>query len=610
MRSLLQNRAHQRAVRTLSRLAVFSALAVPIAPAASRGNLDGFDDFMAKAMTEFKVPGAAVAVVKDGKIVFAKGYGYRDVARKQPVTGATIFPIASITKSFTVTALGTLVDQGKLDWDKPVRQYLPGFRMYDPVATEQLTTRDMVTHRTGLPRHDMIWYSSSFTREQLVERLRYLEPNKPIRSKFQYNNLMFLTAGYLGGRIGGLSWEDLVRQRVLEPLGMTNTKFSSDEARKTPDYALPYRKNRKTEVVSEIEFSRWGDVGPAGAMNSSIDDMAKYLLMHVNKGNVGGKQILGKNNADQMQSPQMVIQGSPLFAEQGEESYGMGLFIETYRGHKHVKHGGNLDGFSLQLSFLPDDGIGVVVLTNLSGTFLRDLVSYEVYDRLLGLGTIDWVQRFREIERKGRDQELTADKKGYTGRKTGTHPAHDLAEYTGEFEHPGYGTIAIRLDSTGGAHKLFMKLNDTERPLEHFHYDTFQVPENPLDSFEKLRITFPTSDQGEVSTLQANLESNVKEIVFTRAAEKRMFETTFLRQFIGEYDAPGQPWTVSLAGERELKLIFPGSPPRKLIPRHGTRFDLQDATGVTLEFKQDASGKAQEVVVYTPDSAVVVPRKL
>ena len=587
-------------------LAVWAAIVwLPVASAASKGNLDGFDDFMSKAMAEFKVPGAAVAVVQDGKIVFAKGYGYRDVARKQPVTGATIFPIASITKSFTVTALGTLVDQGKLDWDKPVREYLPGFRMYDPVATDQLTTRDMVTHRSGLPRHDLMWYSSRFPREQLVERLRYLEPNKPIRSKFQYNNLMFVTAGYLGGRIAGSSWEDLVRQRVLEPLGMMNTKFSSDEARKTPDYALPYRKNRKTEAVSAIEFSRWGDVGPAGAMNSSIDDMAKYLLMHVNKGSVGGKQILGRNNADQMQSPQMVIQGSPLFAEQSEASYGMGLFIETYRGHKHVHHGGNLDGFSLELSFLPNDGIGVVALTNLDGTYLRDLVSYEVYDRLLGLPGIDWVRRFREIERKGRDQELSADKKGYTGRKTGTHPTHSLAEYTGQFEHPGYGTMAIRLDSN----KLYMKLNDVERPLEHFHYDTFQVPEDPLDSFEKLRITFLTSEQGEVATLEANLESNVKEIVFTRSAEKRMFETSFLRQFTGEYDAPGRPWTVSLAGESGLQLIFPGAPPRKLIPRHGTRFDVQDSTGVTLEFKLDASGKAQEVVVYTPDSAVVVPRK-
>lgn len=597
-------------LRNCLSLSIFSVLlCLPIATADTKGNLDNFDEFMAKAMAEFKVPGAAVAVIKDGKIILSKGYGYRNVDGKLPVTGATIFPIASITKSFTVTALGTLADQGRLDWDKPVREYLQGFRMHDPVATEQLTTRDMVTHRSGLPRHDLVWYSSSFTRQQLVERLRYLELNKPIRSTFQYNNLMFMTAGYVGERISGLTWENLVRQRVLEPLGMINTKFSSEEARKTPDYALPYRKNRKTEIVSGIEFARWGDVGPAGAINSSIDDMAKYLQMHVNKGNLEGKQVLGKNNADQMQSPQMVIQGTPLFPEQSETSYGMGLFIETYRGHKHVNHGGNLDGFSLQLSFLPNDGIGVVVLTNLDGTPLRDLVAYYVYDRLLGLEGIDWVQRFREIERKGRDQELTADKKGYTGRKTGTHPTHDLTEYAGEFEHPGYGTMAIRVDSTAGAQKLQMKLNDVERPLEHFHYDTFQVPENPLDSFEKLRVTFPTNAQGEISTLQANLEANVKEIVFTRAPEKRMFETSFLRQFTGEYDAPGRPWTVALAGENELQLIFPGAPPRKLIPRHGTRFDVQDLTGITLEFKQDASGQTQEVVVYTPDSALAVPRK-
>ena len=390
---------------------------------------------------------------------------------------------------------------------------------------------------------------------------------------------------------------------------MRNTKFSSDDARKTPDYALPYRKNRKTEVVSQIEFSRWGDVGPAGSMNSCIDDMAKYLQMHANKGTVDGKQVLGKNNSEQMQSPQMVLQGSPLFTELGETSYGMGLFIETYRGHKHVNHGGNLDGFSAQLSFLPADGIGVVVLTNLDGTPLRDLVPYSVYDRLLGLESIDWVQRFREIERKAHDQEMSAEKKGYTGQKAGTHPSHELAEYAGEFEHPGYGTLAIRVDSSASAQKLFMKLNDVERPLEHFHYDTFQVPENPLDAFEKLRVTFPTNAQGEISTVQANLEANVKEIVFTRRAEKRMFEASFLRQFTGEYDAPGQPWTVALAGENALQLVFPGAPPRKLIPRHGTRFDVQDLTGITLEFKQDAAGQGQEVVVYTPDSALVIPKK-
>jgi hypothetical protein len=165
------------------------------------------------------------------------------------------------------------------------------------------------------------------------------------------------------------------------------------------------------------------------------------------------------------------------------------------------------------------------------------------------------------------------------------------------------------VDSTAGAQKLVLKLNDVERPLEHFHYDTFQVPENPLDAFEKLRVTFPTNAQGEISTVQANVESNVKEIAFTRRAEKRMFEASFLRQFTGEYDAPGRPWSVTLAGENALQLVFPGAPPRKLIPRHGTRFDVQDLNGVTLEFKQDATGQVQEVVVYTPDSALAIPKR-
>ncbi len=597
------------ALHFVVRVLICLAFAASAATAQTKGNLDGFDAWMKKAMAEFKVPGAAVAVVKDGKILFAKGYGYRDVAHKLPVTGATMFPIASITKSFTVTALGTLVDQGRLEWDRPVREYLPGFRMNDPVATDQLTTRDMVTHRSGLPRHDLIWYSSSFSREQLVDKLRYLESNKPIRSTFQYNNLMFLTAGYLGGKISGSSWEEIVRRGVLEPLGMSNTRFSSDEARKMPDYSLPYRKNWKTEDVAEIPFEHWGDVGPAGSMNSSIDDMAKYLAMHINKGKFGGKQILGTNNAEQMQSPQMVMQGAPLFAEKSEGSYGMGLFIETYRGHKHVSHGGNLDGFSLQLSFLPNDGVGVVVLTNLSGTSLRDLVPYYVYDRLLGAEGVDWVERYLSIERKGRAQQLDAEKKGFTGKKAGTRPSHELAAFAGEFEHPGYGILAVRVDSSAGAPKLVMKLNDVERPLEHFHFDSFQVPENPLDSFEKFRVSFPTNEQGDVASLQAVVEPSVKAIEFTRRAERRMFETSFLRQFVGDYDAPGVAVTVSLAGESTLQWVNPGRPPRKLIPRSGTRFDLEGATGVTMEFKQGADGVATEVVIYTPGSAQVMPRK-
>ena len=251
----------------------------------------------------------------------------------------------------------------------------------------------------------------------------------------------------------------------------------------------------------------------------------------------------------------------------GETSYGMGLFIETYRGHKHVQHGGNLDGFSLMLSFLPNDGIGVVVLTNLDGTPLRNLIPYVVYDRLLGLDSIDWVQRFREIELKARDQELSADKKGYTGRKEGTRPSHDLAEYAGEFEHPGYGKLAIRVEGTGDARKLYLKLNDVERPLEHFHYDTFQVPENPLDPFEKLRVTLPTDAQGELSKVEANLEANVKEIVFKRVAEKRMFETSVSPAVHRRLRQPGTTDDGGPGRREDVAARFPGTPTEEADPK-------------------------------------------
>jgi CubicO group peptidase (beta-lactamase class C family) len=204
----------------------------PIAASEWPANSD-FDSYVAQTMKDFKVPGAALAIVRDGKVLLAKGYGFRDVENQLPVTTETLFPIASITKSFTVTTLGMMVDQGFVDWDKPVRDYLPGFRMYNPVATDEMTPRDLVTHRSGLPRHDLVWYGSPFSQKEIVERLQYLEPNKPLRQTFQYNNLMFITAGYLESVLNHSSWEEAVQKLVLTPMAMTGTLFSSAAAAKT-----------------------------------------------------------------------------------------------------------------------------------------------------------------------------------------------------------------------------------------------------------------------------------------------------------------------------------------------------------------------------------------
>jgi CubicO group peptidase (beta-lactamase class C family) len=273
----------------------------------AKRNLGAFDDYVNQALRDWKVPGAAVAVVQGDRVILLKGYGFRDLEKQLPVTPNTLFAIGSITKSFTVSALGMEMDEGKVDWDKPVRDYLPAFKMYDPVLTEQMMIRDLITHRSGLPRHDMVWYSSDFSRGDIVRRLQYLEPNKPLRSTFQYNNLMFMTAGYIAGLLNGKSWEDTIRERIFTPMGMNGTNFSLKDTQSSPDFALPYRKGN--DVKAEVKRMPFDEqcpdrcaIGPAGEINSSVTDMGRYLLFHLNKGKVEGKALLSENNSIQMQT--------------------------------------------------------------------------------------------------------------------------------------------------------------------------------------------------------------------------------------------------------------------------------------------------------------------
>jgi CubicO group peptidase (beta-lactamase class C family) len=561
-----------------------------------KAGLDGFDEWANQALKDFKVPGLAVVVVQGDKVILVKGYGMRDVAKQTPVTPQTLFAIGSVTKSFTVTMLGTLVDEGKLDWDKPVREYIPGFRMYDPVATEEITTRDLVTHRSGLPRHDLVWYSSDFSREDIImNRLPYLQNSKPFRSTFQYNNLMFMTAGYLGGKLNGTTWEDAVQQRVLTPLGMKNTNFSVADSQKSTDFAEPYRKNRETDEVKQIPFYVQGAVGPAGEINTCAADFGRYLLFHMNRGKLEGKQLLSENNSTQMQIPQMVIQQAPPFPELGTEAYGMGLFVWSYRGHKLVEHGGNIDGFSAEFGFLPQEGIGVAVLANLDGTGLPEATMFNVFDRLLGLDQVPWTKRILSQEQQAKKAEQEAKAKGYVPRKTGTHPSHDLDEYVADYENPGYGIVSITRDGDG----FQMKLNKRAEKLKHYHYDLFQVPEDPLDPFQRMFVMFHTDLNGDISTLTIPLQPDVADIEFKRMPDKQLLQHDVVADFAGQYDIPGNPaaLTIALRGDHTLVAILPGQPDEELVPTRGTTFHLKDIAGVSLEFKRDASGKTTEAIL-------------
>lgn len=567
--------------------------------------LAGFDEFVGQVMKDWKVPGVAVAIVKDGKVILAKGYGERDTHKHLPVTSQTLFAIGSITKSFTVSAMGMLVDEGKLDWDKPVREYLPEFKMYDPVASEHMTPRDLVTHRSGLPRHDTLWYSSDFSRADMVRRLRYLEPNKDFRSTYQYNNLMFMTAGYLVGRVAGTTWEDFVRRRILDPLGMKNTNYSVDESQKSRDFAMPYQ--NADGVVKDMPFHNIDQIAPAGSINSNVDEMAQYLLFHLSKGMHGQTRLLSENNENQMQSPQMVMPNSERWKEIGLASYGMALGVSSYRGHKFVSHGGAIDGFTAQLSLMPQDNIGVIVLANLDSNKnpVPILVTYGVYDRLLGLEPTPWDQRFLNDEQKSKQSEEEAKKEGFTERKPNTHPSHDLRDYLGEYENPGYGIVKIEPDGEG----FKFSLNLLTSHLHHFHYDVFEVPPNPIDPLEKTKVMFFSDMKGDISSLSIPLEPHVKDIVFNRLPEREMTTRSFLEPLAGQYLLGGLTETVSLEGDKKLFLIVPGQPKYELIPRRGTTFDIKGLSAYSIEFKKDASGKVTEAVFYQPDGTYVAKRK-
>ncbi len=512
-----------RAVRQI--LCCFAAvLVLALAPSAAspspQAAIQGLDSFVESVMKEWHVPGLAIAAIKDGQVIAAGGFGYRDVEGKLPVTPRTLFAIGSNTKSFTVTVMGMLNDEGKVDWDKPVREYLPDFRLRDPVATEQMTPRDLTCHRSGLPRHDLLWLASGLTRKDLYERLRFLEPNKPFRSTYQYQNLMFMTAGCLEEKITGKRWDDLVRERVLQPLGMQRSNFSVVEMQKDTDFSYPYGENEKK--VQRIPFRNIDEIGPAGSINSSVEEMIRYIQFHLDLGKVGGKQLLSEKNARQMQTPQMV-QPAPqqYYPELGPSSYGLGLMITTYRGHRLVSHGGGIDGFISQMAWAPDDKIGVVVLSNFSGTNpVPDLVMRYAMDRMLGLEPVDWSGRVREQQKKSEKAGEEARKKAAEEKKPGTSPSHPLADYAGAYEHPAYGKAEVQAEGSG----LQIRVVGFTVPLEHFHYDIFAAPAGlagPLGTFSGRRVTFLYNKKGEIDRIAVPLEPAVDDIIFTRVAEKQ-----------------------------------------------------------------------------------------
>lgn len=556
--------------------------------------LAGFDEVVNKGLQSLNVPGAAVAIVKDNDVVFAKGFGFSDVDKKLPITVDTILAIGSASKAFTTFAMGTLIDQGKMDWETPVRNYIAWFRLYDSFASERLTPRDLVTHRSGLPRHDLVWYNNyTASREEFVRRLAHLQPTADLREKFQYNNLMYLTAGYLVEVLTGKKWEDAIRAQVLDPLGMKRTNFSVEDSQKDVDFALPYRE--RESKIERIPFRNITNVGPAGSINSSVKEMSRWVLVHLNQGKLGDKQIINPQTLQDMHLAHMPTGSTPAIPQVTPADYGLGWMVDTYRGYRRVHHGGNIDGFSAMVSMIPREGIGFVVLANMNGTALPELLIRHAADRLLGLEAIDWLGEAAIRKAKGEEAGKEAQKKKQARRILGTKPAHKPEEYAGDYNHPGYGDLRVALQ----AGQISFVYNGIATPLEHWHYETFSGKRADDPTFADMKLTFRTDVNGNVAEVEAPFEPTIGEISFSRKPDARLVDPAYLQKFAGKYNLTDQIVTISLKGN-SLTLSIPGQPEYDLIPGLGEEFTFKQVKVISVRFKADEKGRVAALEVIQP----------
>lgn len=559
--------------------------------------LDRIRTFVDSIQPEWEVPGLAIGIVHDGHVVMAEGFGLRNRADSLPVTRYTLFAIGSATKAFTTASIAMLVADGHLDWDERVRTYLPRFRMHDLFATERMTLRDLVTHRSGLPRHDAMWYNSDATRAELFERLRYLQPNEDFRTVFQYQNLMYMTAGYLVGQVSRSIWEDVVKERILDPLKMPRTNFSVKRMPKSPDYALPYRQDG--DSVRLIDYRNIESMGPAGSINSCIVEMNRWVNFHLTGGRApDGEQLLPTTLVEEMHTPQMVISRPEQYTEALYTSYGLGWFVEAYRGHRRVHHGGNIDGFSALVSLYPDDGLGIVVLSNLDGTPLPSIVCHRIADVFLDMEPVDYhgrsmarVQAGEEVIDDAREAQEELD------RVDDTDPSHELEDYAGEYEHPGYGIMAVTYDDD----RLHAEYNSLQAELEHWHYDVFMASFPELHD-QRIKFNFRTNASGDIDRVAAPLEPAVDDIVFTRRPERRLSDPLFLDQLTGRYSLADQVAEFQLKGAT-LTLTLPGQPTYELEPLRETKFSIKGLNGFFVEFviEDEEQVSIQEVLFIQPN---------
>jgi CubicO group peptidase (beta-lactamase class C family) len=583
--------------RSLRSAYVAAVLAYAAAPAlaqkpAVKPSLAGFDQYVTKAMQDWKVPGLALAIVKDDSLVLMKGFGTRTMGKTEPVDEHTMFAIGSSSKAFTATLVAMLVDQGKMRWDDPATTYLPGVQLYDPYVSRELTVRDLLTHRSGLARGDVVWYATDYNRDEVLRRVRFLKPTWSVRSHFGYQNIMYLAAGQAAARAAGKSWDDLVRERIFQPLGMTESNTSTRDLAGKANVATPHTDVNDTLIT--VPWHNIDNIGPAGSINSNVSDMIKWVRFQLAQGKVGGTSLVSASAIGETHSAQTVI---PVSADSRSlnpfthlNSYGMGWFLSDYRGRELDQHGGNIDGMSAMVAIMPEEKIGLVILTNANGSPVPSIAMYRLLDALLNEPARDWNAEYRKQFDKLRAQGKEAQQKRLAQRVMGTKPSLALGRYAGVYSDSMYGDATIRLVN-GALRMTYGTTYDGE--LEHWHFDTFRAKWQNRAAGQSF-VTFALGPDGQVHSVDfEGIGSFGRKPEASDTTRKVVLAASDAGKLTGTFVSETPALSIDVTYDGELKLAVPGQPVYTLLADSPTRFRMTGAgvpAGFFLEYEMSNGG--------------------
>jgi CubicO group peptidase (beta-lactamase class C family) len=442
------------------------------------------DSWVSRAMDEFHTPGLGLAIVKDGHVVLAKGYGVRKLGQPEKADENTLFGIASNSKAFTATALAMLVDEGKIKWDDPVTNYLPGFQMFDPYVTREITVRDLLVHRSGLGlgEGDLMYFpQSTYTREEIVQHVRYLKPATSFRSHYAYDNVLYLVGGQVLAAVSGKSWDDFIHTRIFAPLDMKDSNTTVTALKPGMNFATPTA--TVDGKLQPVRFDNVDNTAPAGAINSSAADMAKWAIVQLNSGQitpgdgVPERRLFSRKQSAELWSgvtilptpdlPRALASLKPNFAE-----YALGFGVRDYHGHTLVAHTGGLTGYTSRVMLVPDEKLGIVVLTNGEHGEAHEAVMWHILDHYLGSPDKDWIAAFAAAKQQREDEAALVEHRQQASRAANSKPSLPLSGYVGDCTDAWYGPASIHLENN----QLIMQFRHTPGltgTLEHWQYDTF-----------------------------------------------------------------------------------------------------------------------------------------